>query len=54
MWITLPSTANMVNVQEICEKSEHVTSKWKLVPPFQILVNIDDNVFDFCSIVLLK
>jgi len=33
MWITLPSTANKINVQEICEKSannEHLTSKCKL------------------------
>ncbi|KAL4135105.1 hypothetical protein QTP88_006758 [Uroleucon formosanum] len=30
MWITLPSTANKINIQEICEKSEHVTSKCKL------------------------
>ncbi|CAI6377370.1 unnamed protein product [Macrosiphum euphorbiae] len=30
MWITLPSTANKINIQEICEKREHVSSKCKL------------------------
>lgn len=55
MWITLPSTANMVNVQEIREKRELVTSKWKLS---SFVSNSCEycwfNVFGFCSIELLK
>jgi len=50
MWITLPSTANKINVQEISKKSEnseHLTSNCKLNPFVSDsckCLNIDDYI----------